>query len=171
MEFTLRAATVDDVEPLTRMHLAAWRESYGHLLPEEFFAFREATINTRIERQREALAGSYKPILAHDADGALVGIASSGQSRDEDGPCDVELQMIYTLRRVHGLGVGQALLDAVVGNAAAYLWVLEDNPRAQAFYRKNGFQPDGTRQLLPPDWHELPEIRMVRAAVGGRPQG
>ncbi len=61
MEFTLRAATVDDVEPLTRMHLAAWRESYGHLLPEEFFAFREATINTRIERQREALAGSYKP--------------------------------------------------------------------------------------------------------------
>ncbi len=79
----------------------------------------------------------------------------------------VELQVIYTLRRVHGLGVGQALVDAVIGNSAAFLWVLEDNPRAQAFYRKNGFQPDGTRQLLPPDWHELPEIRMVRAAVGG----
>ena len=167
MEFTLRPATVDDVEPLTRMHLAAWRESYGHLLPEEFFTFREATMNSRIEWQREALAGSYRPVLAHDADGSLVGIASAGQSRDEDGPCDVELQMIYTLRRVHGLGVGQALVDTVIGNSAAYLWVLEDNPRAQAFYRKNGFQADGKRQLLPPEWHELPEIRMVRSAVGG----
>lgn len=167
MEFTLRPATVDDAESLTRMHLAAWRESYRRLLPEEFFAFREATINARIERQREALASSYQPMLAHDVNGALVGIASAGQSRDEDRPCELELQMIYTLRRVHGLGVGHALVDAVIGDAAAYLWVLEDNPRAQAFYRKIGFQADGTRQLLPPDWHELPEIRMVRAAVGG----
>ncbi|MEV8150765.1 GNAT family N-acetyltransferase [Arthrobacter sp. NPDC080073] len=167
MEFTLRPATVDDAEPLTRMHVAAWRESYGHLLPEEFFAFREATINARIERQREALAGSYKPMLAHDADGALVGIASAGKAPDEDSPCELQLQVIYTLRHVHGLGVGQALVDAVIGNSAAFLWVLEDNPRAQAFYRRNGFRADGTRQLLPPEWHELPEIRMVRAAVGG----
>ncbi|UKA63090.1 GNAT family N-acetyltransferase [Arthrobacter sp. FW306-04-A] len=167
MEFTLRPATVDDAESLTRMHLAAWRESYRRLLPEEFFAFREATINARIERQREALASSYKPMLALDAEGVLVGIASAGQARDEDRPCELELQMIYTLRRVYGLGVGQALVDAVIGNAPAYLWVLEDNPRAQAFYRKNGFQADGRRQLLPPDWHELPEIRMVRPAVGG----
>jgi ribosomal protein S18 acetylase RimI-like enzyme len=167
MEFTLRRALVEDVESLTRMHLAAWRESYGHLLPEEFFAFREATINARIKRQREALAGSYKPMLAHDADGALVGMASAGEAQDEDRPCELQLQVIYTLRRVHGLGVGQALVDAVLGNAAAYLWVLEDNPRAQAFYRKNGFRADGKRQLLPPDWHELPEIRMVRPAVGG----
>ncbi len=167
MEFSLRAATVDDVEPLTRMHLAAWRESYGHLLPEEFFALHEATINTRIERQREALAGSYKPMLAHDADGALVGIAFAREAPDEDRPCELQLQVIYTLRRVHGSGVGQALVDAVISNSAAFLWVLEDNPRAQAFYRKNGFRADGTRQLLPPEWHELPEIRMVRAAVGG----
>lgn len=166
MEFTLRPATVDDVEPLTRMHLAAWRESYGHLLPEEFFTLRETTINTRIDRQRKALAGSYKPMLAHDSDGALVGLASAGEAQDGDRPCELQLQVIYTLRRVHGLGVGQALVDAVIGNSAAYLWVLEDNPRAQAFYRKNGFQADGKRQLLPPEWHELPEIRMVRSAVG-----
>ncbi|BAS14835.1 acetyltransferase [Arthrobacter sp. Hiyo8] len=85
MEFTLRPATVDDAEPLTRMHVAAWRERYGHLLPEEFFAFREATINTRIERQREALEGSYKPMLAHDAGGALVGIAFAREARRRTG--------------------------------------------------------------------------------------
>jgi ribosomal protein S18 acetylase RimI-like enzyme len=166
MEFTLRPAGVDDAESMSRMHLAAWRESYGHLLPEEFFAVRETTMNARIERQREALAGQYKPVLAHDAGGALVGMALSGPPQDDDWPCELELKMIYTLRRVHGLGVGQALVDAAIGKAAAYLWVLEDNPRAQAFYRRNGFRADGTRQLLPPAWYELPEIRMVRPAVG-----
>ena len=75
--------------------------------------------------------------------------------------------MIYALRRVHGTGVGQALLDAVIGKDSAYLWVLEDNPRAQAFYRRNSFVPDGRRELLPPEWEELPEIRMVRPAAGG----
>ena len=41
-----------------------------------------------------------------------------------------------------------------------WLFVLEGNTRAQAFYRRNGFDPDGHRQLyLGLDaW----EIRMVR---------
>jgi len=165
--FTLRTATPDDAETVPRLHLAAWRESYGHLLPAEFFETREAAMDERIERHREALAGSYQPVLAHDAGGELVGMAFAAPSRDEDAPCGLELQLIYALQRVHGTGVGQALLDAVIGKEVAYLWVLEDNPRAQAFYRRNGFAPDGKRELLPAEWEELPEIRMVRPAVGG----
>ena len=166
MEFTLRTAGPGDAEIVPRLHLAAWRESYGHLLPEEFFASREAVMAERVESHREALAGAYQPVLAFDEAGALVGMASAAASDDGDAPCETELQLIYTLKRVHGSGVGQALLDAVIGTGAAYLWVLEDNPRAQAFYRRNGFLPDGKRENLPEEWQELPEIRMVRAAVG-----
>jgi GNAT superfamily N-acetyltransferase len=164
--FSLRRATPDDAEAMVRMHLAAWRESYGQLLPEEFFAVREAELPARILRQRDYLLGPAKPQLAFDDGGRLVGMAVSGPRRDPDGPCALELHMLYTLRRVYGTGVGQALVDAVLGQDPAYLWVLEDNPRAQAFYRKNGFVPDGARQLLPPEWYRLPEIRMVRPAVG-----
>jgi GNAT superfamily N-acetyltransferase len=167
MEFTLRKAGPDDAEIVPRLHLDAWRESYGHLLPEEFFASREAVMADRIEQHREALAGTYQPVLAFDGGGELVGMAAAvSPSNDEDAPCKTELQLIYTLKRVHGTGVGQALLDAAIGTEAAYLWVLEDNPRAQAFYRRNGFVPDGKREILPPEWQELPEIRMVRPAVG-----
>ncbi|WP_253182714.1 GNAT family N-acetyltransferase [Arthrobacter sp. SW1] len=120
----------------------------------------------RVEQHREALAGSYRPTLAFDDAGVLVGMALAAASNDDDAPCGLELQLIYALRRVHGTGVGQALLDAVIGKEAAYLWVLEDNPRAQAFYRRNGFVPDGKREILPEEWERLPEIRMVRAAVG-----
>ncbi|MBT2515370.1 GNAT family N-acetyltransferase [Arthrobacter sp. ISL-30] len=166
MAFTLRPGTVDDAETMVRMHIMSWRESYAHLLPEEFFAEREANIGAQIERQRTSNLGSAVPLLAHDDDGCLVGIAAAGPGRDEDSPHLLELYMLYTLRRVHGAGVGQALVDALLSGEAAYLWVLEGNPRAQAFYRRNGFEPDGKRQLLPPRWYELPEIRMVRPAVG-----
>ena len=166
MDFTLRPATVDDAEAMTIMHVQSWRESYGHLLPPEFFAKQEAALPDRIERYRASIAAGHPRMLAHDPDGELVGIAASGPGRDEDSPCDVELFMLYTLQRIQGRGVGQALLDALLGDGPAYLWVLDDNPRAQAFYRRNGFVPDGKRQLCDPSWYSLPEHRMVRPAVG-----
>jgi RimJ/RimL family protein N-acetyltransferase len=53
-------------------------------------------------------------------------------------------------------------MRAAIGDGPAYLWVVEDNPRALAFYLKQGFRPDGKRNRLPPEWEELPEFRMVR---------
>ncbi|WP_323740571.1 GNAT family N-acetyltransferase [Mumia zhuanghuii] len=38
------------------------------------------------------------------------------------------------------------------------LWVTDPNPRAQAFYRKHGFVPDGATQVQ----DGVREIRMVR---------
>ncbi|UVJ39930.1 GNAT family N-acetyltransferase [Arthrobacter sp. CJ23] len=166
MDFTLRPATVGDAAEMVAMHLRSWRESYGHLLPPEFFELQETKQTDRIERYRSAIANHHTRMLAHDAAGELVGIAASGPGRDYDRPCELELFMIYTLQRVHGRGIGQALVDSVAGAEAAYLWVLDDNPRAQAFYRRNGFVPDGKRQLCSPEWHQLPEHRMVRPAVG-----
>ena len=42
--------------------------------------------------------------------------------------------------------------------------MLENNPRALAFYLKQGFRPDGKRNTLPPEWEALPELRLVRRA-------
>lgn len=166
MDFTIRPATVEDVEEMAIMHLQSWRESYGQLMPPEFFAKQEAALPDRIERYRESIAAGHSRMLAHGPDGDLVGIGAAGSGSDEDKPCDMELFMLYTLERIHGRGVGQALVDALIGDGPAYLRVLDDNPRAQAFYRRNGFVPDGKRQLCDPSWYSLPEHRMVRTAVG-----
>lgn len=147
------------------MHLQSWRESYGRLLPDEFFAKQEARLPQRIDKYRESIAAGHARMLAFGPDGDLVGLGAAGQGNDEDRPCDTELFMLYTLERIHGRGVGQALVDALIGDAPAYLWVLDDNPRAQAFYRRNGFVPDGKRQLCDPSWYSLPEHRMVRPGV------
>ncbi|MEC5182444.1 GNAT superfamily N-acetyltransferase [Arthrobacter sp. CG_A4] len=91
-----------------------------------------------------------------------MGVADAGPGRDPDMAGIPELYRIYTLSRTHGSGLGAQLIEAAIGDTPAYLWVLEDNPRARAFYQKSGFSPDGARKLLQPDWSELPEIRMVR---------
>ena len=62
----------------------------------------------------------------------------------------------------YGSGAGQLLLDAAVGSSGAYLWIADDNPRAFAFYTRNGFVPDGATGS-----HELAGtpvriLRMVR---------
>jgi ribosomal protein S18 acetylase RimI-like enzyme len=161
---SLRPATPDDAEAVTLLHLQCHEEAYGRNLPPEFFVMRRSTLPDRIRRWREAIAAGDVPTVAYDGDG-LLGIVNSGPARDDDAPAATELFMIYTLKRAYGSGAGKMLLDAAIDNRAAFLWVLEDNPRAQAFYAKNGFVLDGTRKLLPESWHSLPEVRMVRPAV------
>lgn len=169
MEYLFRQATADDADAVVRMHTLAHEECYGHLLPPEFFAARRAAIPERVKQRRPYLESVHSRVIALDASNEIVGFADAGPGRDEDRPQKLELFSIYTLSRTYGTGLGAALLRAAVGESSAYLWVLEANPRAQAFYAKNGFHPDGHRKLLPRDWHELPQIRMVRPheAAGG----
>lgn len=167
MDYRIRRAVAEDAEALVRMHTLAHEECYGHLLPPAFFAARRASIPERVERRRPSLQGPEPRIIAEDAGGEIVGFADAGPGQDADRPGELELSAIYTLNRTYGSGLGTALLYAAIGNSAAYLWVLDDNPRARAFYAKHGFQPDGERKLMPAEWSELPVIRLAR--VAGRP--
>ncbi len=166
LPYLIRPATVDDAEAYARTHVAALHEAYEHIMPPEYHEYYDAELPAIIERRRaafeeaEGTSGSARSWLACD-DGGPVGIATSGPGRDEDRP-DFELHHLYTLRSTHGTGLGQRLLDTAIGTRAAYLWILDDNPRAERFYLRNGFVPDGTRMLCGPTWHHKPMFRMHR---------
>ncbi|MDP9988416.1 GNAT superfamily N-acetyltransferase [Arthrobacter oryzae] len=164
MDFRLRQATPEDAEAVVLMQTQAHEECYPHLLSADFFARRRASIPERVVRRRTFLARDEPRILAFDGNDQLMGYADAGPGREDDAPEALELYSIYTLRRTYGTGLGAALVSAAVGSGPAYLWVLENNPRALAFYRKQGFRPDGKRNTLPPEWEELPEVRLVRRA-------
>ncbi|WP_447944255.1 hypothetical protein [Microbacterium aurum] len=53
------------------------------------------------------------------------------------------------------------MLDEVLGTEPAMLWVAKENPRATAFYLRNGFRFDGVEQTDP---HAplITDARMVR---------
>ena len=72
----------------------------------------------------------------------------------EAGPADIELKRIYTLSLMHGTGLGPALMEAAVEDAARLgrnrilLGVYGRNLRAHAFYKRQGFELIGERKFL-----------------------
>lgn len=154
---TVRRARPEDAEGIARLHQQTHREAYGHLLPAS--VIDGWTVPQRAVIWREMIARDV--VAVAEADGEPVGFASVGAPRDEPPVRERELGTIYLLAAHHGTGLGQALLDAVLGDAPASLWVLADNPRARAFYARNGFEPDGVEKD-DPTWNGLHEVRLVR---------
>ncbi|WP_010204112.1 GNAT family N-acetyltransferase [Salinibacterium sp. PAMC 21357] len=141
-----------DAGALAQLHVASWREAYSHLLPEDFFtaeflAKRQKMWDHILNSPSEELSIQ----LAEHA-GSIIGFAcvqrttSTKQTGSSD---DTEFNAIYVLEAHHGSGVGQALLDATLGHSPASLWVAKNNPRAEAFYRCNGFELNGAEDIDP----------------------
>jgi len=156
---TLRGAVVDDARSGARMHQACWRESYGPITEPALLAAHLTDEEAWVSRWRRQVEHGSRRLLAVAGDD-LIGFADAGPGRDEDAEAALELYALYVRSAWHGTGVGGALFDETIGGAAAYLWVLQYNARAQAFYRRRGFVPDGGRERYEPlnAW----EIRMVR---------
>ena len=156
----LRAAVIDDARSGARLHQACWRESYGPITEPSLLATHLADEDAWVSRWRRQVEQGARRLLAVSDVDDLIGFADAGPGRDKDRGSELELYALYVRSAWHGTGVGRALFDATIGDAAAYLWVLEDNIRAQAFYRRQGFVSDGGRERYEPlaVW----EIRMVR---------
>jgi GNAT superfamily N-acetyltransferase len=160
----IRPAGVADAEAGAWCHLQCWLEAYADLVDPAKLAERTADIDRQIERW-SAAAEEGRPTwiaLNPDAEAPLrervVGFIAIG--RDEDKPAPVEVMAIYTRKAWWGTGLGSRLMEIAVGNQPASLWVLENNERAKAFYRRKGFVEDGTVADEP--FFDVTEIRMVR---------
>lgn len=161
----IRVARQTDAERLAEVHVRSWQAAYRELLPADFLA--GLNIADRAERWRGRL-GQERPsecTTVAELAGQLVGFASVGPSRDEDlSPADwLELNTIYLLPQAWGTGIAGQLLQAALNEERAYfLWVFADNPRAQAFYRKAGFVPDGASKPITIETTTLTEVRFRR---------
>jgi GNAT superfamily N-acetyltransferase len=171
MTVTLRPMFPEDAPGVGVMHHQAWVDTYGAALPADYFA--TWTVDDAIRRWRDLLAAAT-PVGAtrlvavdpHDEGGTICGLVAAGPSRDPDGRPEhtrpSELWALYVAATRLGTGLGQRLLDAVLErHEPAELWVFRDNPRARAFYVRNGFTPDGAT-FVDDRFPDLPEIRMVR---------
>lgn len=175
--FTVRRAVPNDAGAYARTHVQALGETYAHIMPAQFHRDYEARLDelaerhaTRLEAEsRDSSAG--RSWIAFDQSDTVVGFASAGPQRDvawqqgvPDSPIELELHHLYTLSPTHGTGLGQRLLDATIGDSPAFLWILNDNPRAERFYRRNGFVADGYSLPCGPSWYYKPMFRMHRGA-------
>lgn len=147
---------------MAAVHVQSWQETYRGLVPDSLLDapdFAKRREQWWIRAISEGAEGTTSIAVAEHA-GRIIGIASAGEPRDDDATWPIELFVVYVLAAFHGTGIGARLLDSVIADAPAALWVADPNPRAQAFYRKHGFQPDGAAKN-----EGIAEIRMVRPAA------
>lgn len=161
-EIRVRRAVAADARGIAVVHVQAWREAYARQLPAEVLAGLD--VEARVARWAVIIEDDVTDVYVAEAEGGIVGWATSSEGRDDDRPVTRELAAIYLLQSVYGSGAGQELLAAAVGDQPAYLWMLDDNPRAEAFYRRNGFKRDGAEREQRMAGRVLRVIRMVRSA-------
>ena len=153
----VRAALPEDAEAMARVHVRAWQETYRGLMSDAVLDAPDA-VERREGMWRRILAdasGRWRSAVAVQ-DGEVVGIALSA---DSDELAARSLNVLYLLAAHHGSGAGRGLLDAVLDRRGPeVLWVADPNPRARAFYEREGFRADGASR----EEDGVREVRMVR---------
>ena len=157
----VRVATSADADEIARVQESTWQAAYRHVFPvgelDRGGFIKPERWRDRINRPP---TGWTTFVAVHD--GVVTGFASVGPSRDERGLG--ELYAIYVDPEQWSTGTGRALIERAEETlrgvyAEATLWVLEDNPRARAFYERAGWSTDGERKTEERWGVHAPEIR------------
>jgi len=172
----IREATVEDAQAIATIHVNSWQAAYRGILPEAYLA--NLAVTQRSEAWRKSIiAGRPRVLVAHadahaDADAdidtheTIIGWVAFGDSRDGDKDHRwAEVETLYIAPASWRNGVGKRLIDAArhALQAAGYtdvaLWVLLDNRRARAFYKRCGFICDNSSRGVQLGGKWLTEIR------------
>ena len=158
----VRPALATDAAGIAAVHLQSWRETYVEQLPASTLAALAESEFT--ERWAGILRGGDTAVWVAVLGPTVIGWASTGTGRDSERPHELELEGIYVVASHHGAGAGQLLIDAAIGQHDAYLWMAVGNERALAFYRRNGFAPDGTVSTKELRGTPVEVMRLTRSA-------
>ena len=132
--------------------------SPGHAFPEP-----------DAERWLELIEDPSVSMLLAEEDGDLLGLSTSGKSRDGDADPSVgEIRSFFVAAGRWGQGTGRALMAAALeslrerGCAEATVWSFAANERANSFYERAGFTRDGAEKTED-GWAHLLEVRYRRS--------
>ncbi|MEV8540447.1 GNAT family N-acetyltransferase [Streptomyces sp. NPDC051572] len=166
--FRLREATAEGADILADVHTRARTAYYtAGGMTEEQLADPSAWGQRRAAWARVLATSSRTTLVAEDANGTVVGLLTAGPPHHEDldASTSYELYQIGVLPHAWGRGVGGALhrefvtLAAAAGCAEGVLECWTSNTRAQGFYARNGWRPDGARRPGPLD-HDYVRLRL-----------
>lgn len=162
----IRSAIPADALAVARVHVLAWQVAYRELLPADYLASLRP--EDRADRYDFTHTDPAKPhTRVAVADDTILGFATFMPSADPPGVGELCALYVHPDKWGHGLGV--ALIADARGRMAAQgfrhavLWVLDGNSRADRFYRKDGWSPDGQRKRDVIWGIEVEDLRYLRA--------
>lgn len=130
----------DDRAAISRVYEESWKSAYKNIIPQDYLeSIKKGHWVKSLDR------GIWKTLIVLEGD-HIVGTSSYCESRFPEMKGYGEIVSIYLLPEYMGKGYGKALLCEAVKNLAKegytkiFLWVLEENVHARAFYERMGFQ-------------------------------
>ena len=141
---TVRAASWDDIEGMSRVSVDTWRHTYKDILPR---AYLERMRLLRSEHQRSRMMhaqGVHHFVAIEPRAGEVVGYASCGPNRNGGAGVTGEIYELYVQNGFQGRGIGRRLFKAARnqlagdGHEAMIVWVLSANPNLGVYPRLGG---------------------------------
>jgi ribosomal protein S18 acetylase RimI-like enzyme len=139
----LRLARASDVERIAALHADSWRRHYRGAYSDAFLDGDVFTDRLAVWSERLGQSGPGACTIVAEHDDALFGFAHT--MFDHDSSSGALLDNLHVSNGQKRRGIGSRLLvltaAAVIDHSATsalYLWVLEQNVNAQAFYRACG---------------------------------
>jgi GNAT superfamily N-acetyltransferase len=169
----VRRAEVDDAGAIASCHIRSWQLGYLDVISNDFLRSLSLDLPQRTARWQTLILGAQPEgrfILIGEIDGEVAGWLSGGPYRNGRWR-ESKLGEVYGcyVDPAHWReGVGRALMTSAFerllgdGYPEALLWVLEENPRARAFYEQLGWVADGARKTFEVANERHPEVRYRR---------
>jgi ribosomal protein S18 acetylase RimI-like enzyme len=152
-DLRIRSATVEDAHVVAELHADSWRRHYRGAYSDSFLDGDVLSDRQAVWTERLATGADTETILA-EAGERLVGFVHVIFDADpEHGSLVDNLHVTYERKR---RGVGSRLMSEAARTVngrepgGLYLWVLEQNAAAQAFYKARGGVVSGRRAVPSP---------------------
>lgn len=143
----IRRAKIQDLPRIAEILVFNYRMYFYPIFQNDFFYFEEL----QVPKQIAAFESSLDHLQVYD-DGVVKGFIQIEQQ---------EVRKLFVEPVLQGKSIGGKLLDfAIAKMDVKYLWVLEKNTRAIAFYERHDFHITGDR--MPEEGTEEYLVRMER---------
>jgi ribosomal protein S18 acetylase RimI-like enzyme len=143
-----RAATADDVDAIAGLHADSWRRNYRGAYLDAFLDGDVVSDRVAVWTDRLTNPRSNQITIVAELDGAVIGFAHT--ILDDDPTWGALLDNLHAMHDRKRQGIGTRLMAETARallerrpSTGLYLWVLEQNTAAQAFYDARGGRPVG----------------------------
>lgn len=154
-ELRFRSAEGNDAKAVAALHAGSWQRHYRVAYTDRFLDEEASGLLLDIWAGRLAAPDPSRRTILAEAGGRLVGLAHT--ALDDDPVWGALLDNLHVAHDRKRGGVGTRLLSLTAQAVLAerpgsglYLWVLEKNTDARAFYDARGGTCVESRPVLPP---------------------
>jgi ribosomal protein S18 acetylase RimI-like enzyme len=163
----LRRATADDTGAIAALHADSWRRNYRGAFLDSFLDGDVLSDRLAVWSDRMAQPEPSSCTIIAERDGEFLGFAHT--KFDHDPTWGALLDNLHVTHVHKRLGIGTRLMVETARAVLArptptglYLWVLEQNTPAQAFYKARGGEAVGRALRGPfPGGGTAPGLRMA----------